>query len=120
MRDRVRSARGHLPAPEALASAVEVFKALGNPQRLSIIHALSHEEMSVGDIAHALDMSLTVVSQHLAILRRLSLVAGRDEGRLTFYRVIDDVVSHLVHDCLEHVGASEPRGARRTRRGGHR
>jgi ArsR family transcriptional regulator len=120
MRNRVRSARGHLPAPEALASAVEVFKALGNAPRLSIIHALSHEEMSVGDLAHALDMSLTLVSQHLAILRRLALVAGRDEGRLTFYRVIDGVVNHLVHDCLEHVGAGERRAHRRMRRGGHR
>jgi len=103
MRERVRSARGHLPAPEVLSSAVEVFKAL-----------------TVGDLAHALDMSLTLVSQHLAILRRLALVAGRDEGRLTFYRVIDDVVSHLVHDCLEHVGAAEPRAPRRARRRGHR
>ena len=120
MRERVRSARGHLPAPEVLSSAVEVFKALGNPQRLSIVHALSHGEMTVGDLAHALDMSLTLVSQHLAILRRLALVAGRDEGRLTFYRVIDDVVSHLVHDCLEHVGAAEPRAPRRARRRGHR
>lgn len=118
MRERVRSAKGHLPAQEVLASAVEVFKALGNPQRLSIIHALSHEEMTVGDLAHALDMSLTVVSQHLAILRRLSLVAGRDAGRLTFYRIIDEVVSHLVHDCLAHVGGDEASSPRRPHRRG--
>ena len=102
----------------ALPSAVEVFKALGNPQRLSIIHALSHDELSVGELARALGMSPTVASQHLAILRRLRLVAGRDDGRLTFYRVVDPAVSHLVHDCLEHCGARErmrarPRGARR-------
>ncbi|HTR53642.1 MAG TPA: metalloregulator ArsR/SmtB family transcription factor [Kofleriaceae bacterium] len=103
---------------DALHSAVEVFKALGNPQRLAIIHALSHDEMSVGDLARTLRITLTVVSQNLAILRRLRLVAGRDDGRHTYYRVIDGVVSHLVHDCLEHCGAPEPvrakvKGARR-------
>ncbi|HTR53638.1 MAG TPA: metalloregulator ArsR/SmtB family transcription factor [Kofleriaceae bacterium] len=107
---------GHLPSADVLSSAVEVFKALGNSQRLSIIHALSHEEMSVGDLALTLGISMTVVSQSLAILRRLKLVAGRDRGRLTFYRVIDDVVSHLVHDCLEHCGANERAHRKRARR----
>jgi DNA-binding transcriptional ArsR family regulator len=105
------------PEPTVLTAAVEVFKALANPQRLAIIHALSHAEMSVSDLARALDMSLTVTSQSLSILRRLRLVAFRDDGRLTYYRIIDDVVSHLVHDCLEHCSAEEPspgkRGARR-------
>ena len=105
----------HLPPADALQSAVEVFKALGNAQRLSNIHALTHEELNVTDLANALGFTLTVTSQHLSILRRLKLVQGRDDGRLTFYRVIDEVVSHLVHDCLEHCGAPEPvrKGARR-------
>jgi DNA-binding transcriptional ArsR family regulator len=107
----------YLPDAVVLAEAVEVFKALGNPQRLSIIHALSHEELSVGQLARGLGISLTVASQHLSILRRLGLVASRDDGRLTFYRVVDDVVSHLVHDCLEHVGGTEPREPKRK---GHR
>ena len=96
-----------------LGAAVEVFKALGNWQRLSIIHTLSHDELSVGDLARGLGISLTVASQHLSILRRLALVASRDDGRHTFYRVVDDVVSHLVHDCLEHVGGTEPREPKR-------
>jgi DNA-binding transcriptional ArsR family regulator len=116
----VAETHDHLPTLDVLTAAVEVFKALGNPQRLSIIHALSHEELSVGDLAHALEMSLTVASQHLAILRHLKLVAGRDAGRSTYYRVVDDVVSHLVHDCLEHVGGAEApmktRAKSRTRR----
>ena len=107
---------GHLPQADVLSAAVEVFKALGNSQRLSIIHALSHDEMNVGELSRTLGISMTVVSQSLAILRRLKLVAGRDDGRLTFYRVIDYVVSHLVHDCLEHCGADERARRKRTRR----
>lgn len=105
-----------LPPENALLSAVEVFKALGNPQRLSIIHALTHDELSVTELARTLGFSLTVTSQHLAILRRLKLVQGRDDGRLTFYRVIDDVVGHMVHDCLEHCGGPESTRARGARR----
>jgi DNA-binding transcriptional ArsR family regulator len=110
----------HLPEPDVLSSAVEVFKALGNPQRLSIIHALSHEELSVGDLARGLGISMTVASQHLSILRRLALVASRDDGRLTYYRVVDDVVSHLVHDCLEHVGGEEPPAKPKSKPGARR
>jgi DNA-binding transcriptional ArsR family regulator len=111
-----RTRQRHLPNEDALLSAVEVFKALGNPQRLSIIHALTHDELSVTELSRALGLTLTVTSQHLSILRRLKLVQGRDNGRMTFYRVIDDVVSHLVHDCLEHCGAPEPMRAKGARR----
>jgi ArsR family transcriptional regulator len=100
---RVEAARAGLPEAEVLRDASEVFKALASPARLSILHALTHDELSVGDLARALDLSLSVTSQQLSVLRRLKLVAGRDEGRLTFYRVIDDLVGHLVHDCLVHV-----------------
>jgi DNA-binding transcriptional ArsR family regulator len=101
---KVASARRGLPAVEVTQHAVEVFKALANPVRLSVMHALSHDEMSVGDLARALDLSLSATSHQLAVLRRLRLIAARDEGRLTFYRTTDALVSHLVHDCLVHVG----------------
>jgi DNA-binding transcriptional ArsR family regulator len=100
---KVRAARRGLPAPEVLTGATEVFRLLANPVRLSLMHALAHDELTVGDIAHALDLSLSVTSHQLALLRRMLLVASRDEGRLTYYRVTDVFVGHLVHDCLAHV-----------------
>ena|SRR5579863_2331683 len=100
---KVATVRDGLPEQDVLRDAAEIFKALGSSVRLSILHALTHDELSVGDLAHALDLSLSVASQHLSLLRRLKLVAGRDEGRQTFYRVIDDLVGHLVHDSLVHV-----------------
>ena len=44
-----------------------------------------------------------LMEDQLAILRLLRLVAAREEGRQTFYRVIDHFVGDLVHDCLAHV-----------------
>ena len=80
----VRASRKGLPAPEVLVEATEVFRLLSNRVRLSLLHALSHAEMTVGDVAHALDLSLSATSHQLAALRRMRLVAFRDEGRLTY------------------------------------
>ena len=108
---RIRAAREGLPSAEVVNEAVEVFKALANPIRVRILHALAHDELSVGDLAHAFDLPLSTVSHQLALLRRLRLVSSRDEGRLTFYQATDEFVGHLVHDGLAHVASRLP-GAR--------
>lgn len=100
----VAATRDGMPAAEAVADAVEVFRLLASPVRLRLMHALAHNEMSVGDLARAMGLSLSRASHQLALLRRMKLVSSRDEGRLTFYRASDDFVGHLVHDCLAHVG----------------
>ena len=100
----VAAARNGLPQAEVLAEAVEVFKILASPVRIGIMHALAHHEMSVGDLARALDLSLSVASHQLALLRRMKLVAARAEGRLTFYRATSGPVDRLIHACLTHVG----------------
>ena len=108
----VAATRGAMPAPEVVSDAVEVFRLLASPVRLRIMHALAHHEMSVGDLARAMGLSLSRTSHQLALLRRMKLVAGRDEGRLAFYRATDDFVGHLVHDCLAHVGEKLGVGSR--------
>jgi DNA-binding transcriptional ArsR family regulator len=117
---KVAAARAGLPPPEVVADAVEVFKALASPIRLRIVHALAHEELSVGDLAHAFHLSLSATSHQLAVLRRLKLVAARELGRVTLYRAINDAVGSLVHDCFAHLGSEHrhPHAppARRTRR----
>ena len=67
------------------------------------MHALTHDELCVGDLARALSLSMSALSHQLALLRRLRLIAARENGRQTFYRVVDHFVGHLVHDCLAHV-----------------
>jgi len=86
---------------------------MSNPLRLRLVHALAHDELCVGDLAHALGLSMSAVSHQLAFLRHLRLVASRDEGRKSYYRVIDDAVARLVHDCLAHVGGDASGGEHR-------
>jgi DNA-binding transcriptional ArsR family regulator len=110
---KIKHVRAGLPTEEVVTEAVEVFHALSNPMRLRLMHALAHDELCVGDIAHALGLSMSAVSHQLAFLRHLKLVAAREVGRQSFYRVVDENVGRLVHDCLAHVGGARPGQAHR-------
>lgn len=116
---KVRAAVSALPPDGVVSDASEVFKALTNPTRIRIMHALTHEELCVGDLACALALSMSALSHQLALLRRMRLVAAREDGRQTFYRVVDHFVGDLVHDCLAHVEQGRP-GRARHPHGSHR
>ncbi|MDQ7775524.1 ArsR/SmtB family transcription factor [Paracoccus aminovorans] len=85
-----------LPLPEgidpeamrqAAAEAGEFLKMLGNPHRLMILCALSSGEKSVGQLAAFLGIRDSTVSQHLALLRRDRIIAGRRAGQVIWYRI---------------------------------
>lgn len=62
-----------------------VCKAIADPKRLLIINELREQELSVGDICEALDLSQSNASQHLAILRDRGVVTTRREGTSVIY-----------------------------------
>ena len=76
---------------EANASAVAgLLRALGNQRRLMIMCKLAeHGEMTVGDLAEAVALSQSALSQHLAKLRDEGLVAFRREAQSAWYRIAD-------------------------------
>ncbi|MCI1012218.1 winged helix-turn-helix transcriptional regulator, partial [Pseudomonas oryzihabitans] len=55
--------------------AADFHSALANNKRLLILCKLLHNEMSVGALAKAIDLSQSALSQHLAKLRALDLVS---------------------------------------------
>jgi len=64
----------------------EVFAAIAAPVRREMLRHLAAGEVPVTDLADAFGMSLSAVSQHLAVLREAGLVSQRKEGRQRFYR----------------------------------
>jgi len=60
---------------------------LGNPKRLAIVAILQHGEMSVGDLAEAMDTSITTVSQHLRLMKDRNVVDIRKDGHTVFYHL---------------------------------
>jgi len=63
----------------------ELCQLLGNPKRLAMVALLETGEKSVGDMAEALDTSITVVSQHLRLMKDRDVVVTRKDGQSVFY-----------------------------------
>jgi DNA-binding transcriptional ArsR family regulator len=68
-----------------LDPAVALFRSLGDPTRLAILHQLAHGEARVVDLTGQLGMAQSTVSKHLACLRDCGLVDFRVVGRQSFY-----------------------------------
>lgn len=80
--------------PETMRAAAdeasEFLKSLGNRHRLLILCQLVQGEQSVGQLAEFLGIRDSTVSQHLALLRRDRIVAGRRDGQTIWYRIESD------------------------------
>ncbi len=72
---------------EAADEASELLKALSNQHRLLILCQLIEGEKSVGQLAEFLGIRDSTVSQHLALLRRERIIAGRRDGQTIWYRI---------------------------------
>jgi DNA-binding transcriptional ArsR family regulator len=88
---------------EDIQELSQIFKALGDPTRLNIIHVLSEESLCVCDIANLLGMSQSAISHHLRLLRNLRLVKYKKEGRMVIYSLDDDHVLQLFKQGMNHV-----------------
>ena len=58
------------------------------------------EELCVGDLALALDVSEDAVSYGLKLLRTAGLVQNRKQGRVVYYRLSDAFPHQLLEHCL--------------------
>jgi DNA-binding transcriptional ArsR family regulator len=86
-----------------VAILAETFRLLGDPSRLRILLSCVPGPISVGDIAERLDLSLTLVSHHLRLLRGARLVKGDRQGKQIFYEIADHHVSHVLQDMATHI-----------------
>ena len=81
----------------------EVFKAFGDTTRVRILSLLLHQELCVGDIADALEMSQSAISHQLRILKQMHPIKFRREGKNAVYSLADDHVRTILEMGLEHV-----------------
>lgn len=66
---------------------VEVFKALGDSNRLRIVCMLTVRELCVCEINAVLNISMSTISSHLKVLRNAGIVTSRKDGRWIIYRL---------------------------------
>lgn len=79
------------------------FKALGDPTRVRIIHALLQSEMCVHDLTQVLEMGQSAVSHQLRLLRNVRMVKRRKVGKTVYYSLDDNHVEEIFGQTLQHL-----------------
>ena len=94
-----------MPAPSAeqLCDLADLFKVFGDPTRIRILYVLSVEELCVQDIADRLSMTQSAISHQLRVLKQMSLVKFRRDGKTIYYSLADSHVATIMNQGLEHV-----------------
>lgn len=102
--DRVDSVRQRLVDRDEAQALADVFKLLGDPNRVRVLFALLEAgELCVCDLAATIDVAETTVSHGLRLLRNAGVVRNRRDGRMIYYRLDDAHVRMLLDLSREHV-----------------
>jgi len=64
---------------------VALFRSLGDPTRLALLHELARGERRVVDLTQAVGLAQSTVSAHLACLKDCGLVVSRPVGRQSVF-----------------------------------
>ncbi len=73
-----------------------VCQVLANAKRLEILYTLKETEMTAGDLARAVEVTMPNLSQHLSLMKQYGLVESRKEGLNMYYRVASE---HIHETC---------------------
>ena len=90
-------------AAGAVEELADLFHLLGDATRLRIVLACLAQPTAVGDIAASLEVSSSLVSHHLRLLRAARIVKAERQGKQVFYAAADAHISSLLANMFEHI-----------------
>jgi DNA-binding transcriptional ArsR family regulator len=83
-------------------SRCQLYRLLGEPQRLRLLALAAIEELSVGELAELIGEPQPNVSRHITPLRQAGLLTDRHQGTRVFVRLADDArADPVVCDALQ-------------------
>ena len=94
----------HMPKTEEFQIVSDIFKQLGDGNRIRIFWLLCHCEECVLNIASIVNMSSPAVSHHLRLLKSSGLIVSRREGKEMYYRTADTELAQVLHHTIEKLG----------------
>ena len=98
---RVAKARTRLPSLDECIRLTSILSLMADSTRARLLYALDVvDELCVGDLAIALDLSEDAVGYGLRLLRTAGLVTRRKEGRVVYYRLAEGFPEPLREHCL--------------------
>lgn len=83
--------------------AATLLRALAHPARLLVLCRLVEGEASVGELQPIVGLSMSALSQHLAVLRDMELVTTRRAAQTIHYSLVDSpalLVLRALHDAF--------------------
>lgn len=90
-----------LPDAHLVRKTALLFRALNHPLRQKILSLLlEKKKMTVTELYELLFLEQSVVSQHLAILRRTGFVKTKKEGKYVWYMLQEDRLNQI-HQVLK-------------------
>ncbi len=78
-----------------------LFKALNDPTRRSILEMLKKKDMTAGEIADQFNISKPSISHHLDLLKQADLVVAVKEGQFIFYSINTTVMDEIVQWLMQ-------------------
>ena len=102
-KEKVNKVKKQLIDEDCFLGISETFKTLGDKTRIKILYALSKEEICVCDISAVIQMSISLVSHQLRMLKDKKLVKYRKEGIIVYYSLDDDHVVKLLKMAYDHI-----------------
>lgn len=88
---------------DAVNQLADLFHLLGDPTRLRIVLSCLPAPIAVGEMAATLDLSSSLVSHHLRLLRAARIVKAERQGKQVFYSAADAHITGVLADMLEHI-----------------
>ncbi len=71
---------------------IEIFKALGDENRIRILNLLIRQELCVCEIETVLDMTQSNASRHLNKLKTSGIITSEKKSQWVYYRVDNDFI----------------------------
>ncbi|HBU11724.1 MAG TPA: transcriptional regulator [Clostridiales bacterium] len=87
-----------------------LFKMLGDPNRLKIVCALMGTRMCVAHLAAYVGMEQSALSHQLRNLKQAGLVKSEKQGKQVFYSLDDEHVSGMIEQAAAHARHLRPIG----------
>jgi len=93
----------HPDCDPAIAELADLFHLLGDHTRLRIVLSCLARPIAVSEIAATLNLSSSLVSHHLRLLRAARIVKSERQGKQVFYAAADAHISGVLSDMLDHI-----------------
>ena len=89
--------------PDEGALLADVFRLLGEPNRLRLVVACLDGPRTVGELTQKVGVSQSLVSQHLRLLRAGRLLKQSRQGRNVLYELPDCHIRTMLTNMMDHV-----------------